>query len=142
MITSFVLVMMLLIEYITVLTKGKWSIKIQNSAFLQILLAALLGAIPGCLGTYTAVTLYAHGIFNFAAIVTAMISTSGDEAFVMLSVMPKTAILIILVIFIISIISGLIVYAFFRNKNFMNTRHFMIRNPVAVVLKKALYLFS
>ena len=75
--------MMLLIEYITILTQGQWSKPLKKSGFLQILVAALLGLVPGCLGTYTAVTLYSHGVFSFAAIVTAMIATSGDEAFVM-----------------------------------------------------------
>ncbi|MBL6964001.1 MAG: arsenic efflux protein [Bacteroidetes bacterium] len=122
MITSFVLVMMLMIEYITVLTKGKWSIPLKKSGFLQIGLAALLGLIPGCLGTYTAVTLYSHGIFSFAAIVTAMIATSGDEAFVMFSIMPDTALKLMIILFVVATLSGGILYLIFKNKNFIKEK--------------------
>ncbi|MBT3303205.1 MAG: arsenic efflux protein [Bacteroidetes bacterium] len=122
MITSFVLVMMLLIEYITILTQGQWSKPLKKSGFLQILVAALLGLVPGCLGTYTAVTLYSHGVFSFAAIVTAMIATSGDEAFVMFSMMPDMAIKLMLIIFGVALISGLILQIFFKNKNFIKRK--------------------
>jgi hypothetical protein len=49
MITLFVLVVMLMIEYITVQTRGKWSKPLGKSGFLQIIVAALLGMVPGCL---------------------------------------------------------------------------------------------
>lgn len=121
MITTFVLSMMLIIEYLNVQTKGKWIHPLQNKGYLQIFLAAILGAIPGCLGTYTAVSLYSHKVFGFAALITVMIATSGDEAFLMLSVIPNKALMLFGVIFIISIISGFIVYLFMQNKSFMKT---------------------
>jgi hypothetical protein len=122
MITSFVLVMMMLIEYITILTRGKWSVPFKKSGFLQVLFAALLGAIPGCLGTYTAVSLYSHGVFSFAALVTAMIATSGDEAFVMFSMMPETAIKLTIIIFGVAILTGLILFLIMKNKNFIKRK--------------------
>ncbi len=119
MITAFVLVMMLIIEYVNVQSRGKWIKPLKQKGWLQIILAAVLGIIPGCLGTYTAISLYSHKIFGFAALVTAMIATSGDEAFLMLSVMPQKALMLFLVIFIIAIIAGFIIYAFMRNKTLM-----------------------
>lgn len=119
MITAFVLVMMLIIEYINVQTKGKWSKPLQKNGWLQILTAAILGIIPGCLGTYTAVSLYSHKIFGFAALVTTMIATSGDEAFLMLSIIPGTALKLFIIIFIISVISGLLIHVFMKNKTLM-----------------------
>ena len=119
MITSFVLVMMLIIEYINVQTRGKWSKPLQKSGWLQILTAAILGVIPGCLGTYTAVSLYSHKIFGLAALVTAMIATSGDEAFLMLTIIPETAIQLMAIIFAVSIISGLIIYSIMKNRSLM-----------------------
>ena len=86
MITLFVLSMMLIIEYLNVLTKGLWSKNLKSSPAKQIFLAAILGLIPGCLGAYTAVSLYVHNIISTGALVTAMIATSGDEAFFMFSV--------------------------------------------------------
>ena len=46
MITSFVLVMMLLIEYINVQTRGSWQHALRKSRSGQILLGAVLGATP------------------------------------------------------------------------------------------------
>jgi putative 10TM heavy-metal exporter len=119
MITTFVLVMMLIIEYINVSSQGKWVKPFKQKGWLQVLSAALLGLIPGCLGTYTAVSLYAHKIFGFAGLVTAMIATSGDEAFFMLSIMPDKALILFAVIFVIAIVSGFVIYAFAKNKSLM-----------------------
>ncbi len=108
MITGFVFVMMLIIEYINVQTKGMWQDTLSNSRWKQYMLAAFLGAIPGCLGAFTAVTMFSHRMISFGALVTAMIATSGDEAFVMLAMMPQKAILLTLLIFIIGIFTGFI----------------------------------
>ena len=67
MITSFVLVMMLIIELLNVKSRGNWAKHLKNSPFLQLVFAAFMGIIPGCLGAYTVVSLYAHGIVKFAA---------------------------------------------------------------------------
>jgi hypothetical protein len=112
MITSFVMVVMLIIEYINVQTKGKWSNKLQSSRWLQIPLAAFLGIIPGCLGTYTVVSLYSHRITNFAALVTVMIATAGDEAFVMMAMIPGTFLKLTLLIFLIALITGFMISLF------------------------------
>lgn len=107
-ITAFVMVMMLLVEYITVQTRGNWSKPFEKNPVFQILLAALLGASPGCLGAYLVVTLYAHRVFNMAALITAMLATSGDEAFVMFAMIPGKAWLIMLILTGTSIVAGLI----------------------------------
>lgn len=106
MITSFVLVMMLLIEYINVRSRGKWMNKLQTSHGGQIVLGSLLGIIPGCLGTYAVVSLYSHNILSFGALVANMIATSGDEAFFMFSMIPETAFIITGIIFVIAVFSG------------------------------------
>jgi len=106
MITGFVFVMMLVIEYVNVLTQGIWQDNISQSRWKQYLFAAFLGAIPGCLGAFTAVALYSHRLISFGAIVTAMIATSGDEAFVMLAMFPAEAIWLTVSIFVIGIGAG------------------------------------
>jgi hypothetical protein len=68
-----------------------------------------LGIIPGCLGAFAVVTMYSHGLLSFGAIVAAMIATSGDEAFMMLATIPKTALIISTVLFVIAIISAFVV---------------------------------
>ena len=114
MITSFVLVMMLLIEYINVVSKGNWSRRLQGSRFKQILIAAFLGLIPGCLGGFAVVSLFTHNIVNFGALMACSIATFGDEAFVLFAVAPETAILLSAVIFLIAIVTGIAVNLFVK----------------------------
>lgn len=122
LITTFVMVMMMLIEYVTVQTKGKWILTIKKTPVIQVFLAAILGIIPGCLGTFAAVSLYSHKILSFAALVTVMIATSGDDAFIMFSMMPKTAVIISISIFTISIITGLIIAFINKNRSLMQLK--------------------
>ena len=109
MITGFVFVMMMVIEYINVQTNGLWQNSISGNRWKQYLLAALLGIIPGCLGAFTAVALFSHRLISFGAIVTAMIATSGDEAFVMFAMFPQKAALLSVIIFGIGILAGYLV---------------------------------
>ena len=119
--------MMLVIEYLNILSKGLWSKNLQKSPFKQIIFGALLGIIPGCLGAYTAVSLYVHNIFSLGALVATMIATSGDEAFIMFSVIPDTALLIHIVIFVVAIVTGLIVNAVSKKRLFnYSEKHFHI----------------
>jgi len=108
MITGFVFVMMMVIEYVNVQTNGIWQKGITDNKLKQYLLAALLGAIPGCLGSFTAVALFSHRLISFGAIVTTMIATSGDEAFVMFAMFPAQALLLTVLLFVISFFAGYI----------------------------------
>jgi len=80
MISGFVFIMMLVIEYINVQSRGIWQKHLTENKWKQYLIVGLLGAIPGCLGAFTVVTLFTHRLVSFGALVTAMIATSGDEA--------------------------------------------------------------
>ncbi len=115
MITSFVLMMMLIIDYINVQTNGIWNKKLQQKGWLQIIIAAFLGIVPGCLGAFTIVSLYTHRIVGFAALVTAMIATFGDEAFIMFAMIPGKAMILSVIVFSVAIITGFIIM-FFENK--------------------------
>ena len=89
MITFFVFVMMLLVDFAEIITKKRVSGIIRGGEFRQYTLASLLGATPGCLGGFMDVTLYIHGMISFGALAGGMIASSGDEAFVMLSQFPE-----------------------------------------------------
>ncbi len=119
-ITAFVIIMMLLIEYISVQTRGRWYRTFERNPFLQILIASLLGLLPGCLGVYLVVSMYVHRIFHFAALVTAMIATSGDEAFIMFAMIPGKALLLMGILLIASILAGYILHLFPLGKQRMN----------------------
>ncbi len=92
------------------------------------MLAAALGVIPGCLGTFLVVSLYAHKVLNFPALVTVMIASSGDEAFVMFGEIPNQAILITVGLFFVAIVVGFILNLIFKDKNFMNLKNNMLHN--------------
>jgi len=98
--------MMLLIEYFNILTKGSWQYRLRDSYWGQYIFAALMGAIPGCLGAFTIVSLYSHRIVTIGAVVTTMIATSGDEAFVMLAMMPHKFLMISAVLVVVSLVAG------------------------------------
>ena len=88
MITSFVFAMMLIIEYINILTRGEWQKKLTKRLWGQYPLAAGLGAVPGCLGAFAVVAMYTHGILGVGAVVAAMIATSGATALFIVSTAP------------------------------------------------------
>jgi len=108
LITCFVFIMMLLIEYINVLTRGEWQQKVTQRRWSQYILTALLGATPGCLGAFAVVTMYSHGIVSMGAVVTAMIATSGDEAFVLFATVPRQALIITAALFSWGITIGML----------------------------------
>ncbi len=109
MITGFVGVMMLAIEYLNVLSRGTWQKKLTEHRWGQYVLAAFLGATPGCLGAFAVVAMYSHGVLTLGAVVAAMIATAGDESFVMLAMIPKQAIILHIVLFVIGLITGVLV---------------------------------
>lgn len=116
MVTLFVLIVMLMIEYITVQTRGRWSRPLGKSGYLQVIVAAFLGLVPGCLGAFTAVSLYIHRTFNFVALLTAMLATTGDEAFIMFSMFPGKALMLNVILFILSVMLGFVLYAIFKDR--------------------------
>ena len=134
MITVFVIVMMIVIEFINVQSKGSWNVYLKKSSWLQIVLAGILGIFPGCLGSFAAVSLYVHNVINFAALVTVMIATSGDEIFIMFAMIPDTTLKLLIIIFIVAITTGFIIN-FFTKKNYMSDKHKQtdkLKNDIAV----------
>jgi len=121
MITAFVFVMMLVIEYVNVLTSGQWQVKLAHHRWWQYVLAALLGATPGCLGAFAVAAMYSHRILTMGAVVAAMIATSGDETFVMLAIIPGKALIVVGILFLVGIVAGILVDTItgkYRNRSF------------------------
>ncbi len=106
LITVFVFVMMLLVDYFNVITNGKMSQMIRGGHWRQYFIASFLGSTPGCLGSFLNVSFYIHGLLSFGALVGSMIATSGDEAFVMLALFPDKALLLFGILFIAGILLG------------------------------------
>ncbi len=62
------------------------------------------------------VAMYSHRILTVGAVVAAMIATCGDESFVMLAMIPKEAIYIHALLFVLGIIAGALTDMIFREK--------------------------
>lgn len=106
MITAFVGMMMIAVEYLNVLTRGTIEHSLQRAPALQYGVAALLGATPGCLGAFTVVALFSHRVVTIGAVVACMVATFGDEAFVLLALAPRTAVLMMLGLVVLGVLAA------------------------------------
>ncbi len=121
-ISGFVLLLMIIIEYLHVLTFGKWNKGIVKNSFFQILISTILGATPGCAGTFVIVSLYTHNIVPFAALLAAAIASFGDEAFIIFATKPDTGISLLIYLSTISLIVSSL-FLFIKIKHRQNKSH-------------------
>ena len=108
LITGLVVVMMMMIESLNIESRGMVFKGLKKTKFGQVIVAALLGSIPGCMGGFATVSLYTHRLFSFGALVAMMIASSGDEAFVMLAMVPQEALVLFVVLFVIAVVVGVV----------------------------------
>lgn len=116
LVTGLVIIMMLMIEYININSQGKLFGRLRKNRFGQVVLGAGLGIIPGCMGGFAAVSMYSHKLLSFGALIAMMIASSGDEAFVMLAMIPKEAVILCGILFVTAIVAGLITDRFAKPK--------------------------
>jgi Protein of unknown function (DUF2899). len=107
LISGLVVIMMMLIEFFNVESHGRIFKSLGKSGFTQVLVSALLGSIPGCVGGFAVVSLYTHRLLGFGALLAMMIATAGDEAFMMLAMFPGKAALLFAILFCLAIVAGL-----------------------------------
>ena len=108
LITGLVIVMMMMIESLNIESRGLFFKGLKKTKIGQVVIAALLGSVPGCMGGFATVSLYTHRMFSFGALVAMMIASSGDEAFVMLAMIPEQALILFVILFIIAIVVGIV----------------------------------
>ena len=109
LITGMVVMMMMMIESLNITSGGRFFQRLRGSKFGQIVVSALLGWIPGCMGGFASVSLFSHGMISFGALVAMLIATSGDEAFVMLTLFPGKALWISALILVVGILTGVLI---------------------------------
>lgn len=109
LITGLVIVMMMMIESLNIESKGLFFKGLKKTRIGQVIFGALLGSIPGCMGGFATVSLYTHRMFSFGALIAMMIASSGDEAFIMLAMIPEQALVIFAVLFVVAVVTGIIV---------------------------------
>ena len=111
-ITLIIFVLMVIIELL-VLKFNKQIIKfVKKNTFLSNIISSFFGIIPGCVGTFVIDSAYMSGLVGFGGIIAVMIATSGDESFLMLSMLAsgdialKTVIILISSLFFLGILSA------------------------------------
>ena len=109
LITGLVVVMMMMIESLNIESKGMVFKGLKKTKFGQVVFGALLGSIPGCMGGFATVSLYTHRMFSFGTLTAMMIASSGDEAFVMLAMIPDQALILFAILFVLAVIVGVAV---------------------------------
>lgn len=124
MVSGFVLMLMIMIEYINVRTSGKWDQGIGKNKFFQLLSSIFLGLTPGCAGTFAVVSLYTHNIFGFFALLASTVATFGDEAFVIFSTSPEIGFNISLGLTIIALTLGVLFMFIKFFHNHYHEKHF------------------
>lgn len=107
LITGLVIMMMMMIESFNIESHGRLFSGLRSSRIGQVVFSAALGAIPGCMGGFASVSLYTHRMISFGALVAMMIASSGDEAFVILAMLPNKALWIFTLTFGIAVAAGI-----------------------------------
>ncbi|XDZ65173.1 putative manganese transporter [Alphaproteobacteria bacterium LSUCC0684] len=77
----------------------------------QVVMAAFLGALPGCGGAIIVITQYVTGRLSFGAVMAALTATMGDAAFLLIAQEPLTGLSILAMGFGVGVVSGYAVNA-------------------------------
>jgi len=84
---------------------------LRNAKGLQVPLAALLGATPGCGGAVVVVAAYSSGNVGFGAVVATLTATMGDAAFLLIATRPDAAMVVLPLSLAAGILTGWIIDA-------------------------------
>jgi hypothetical protein len=76
------------------LTKFNIAYVLDKTKKIHVIMASLLGALPGCGGAIVVVTQYIQGRISFGSFVAVLTATMGDAAFLLLAAEPKTGLFI------------------------------------------------
>ena len=105
-VTVFVAGTLALVTYAERALKIDLGVWLDQHAHLQVPVATLLGAFPGCGSAIIAVTQFTRGYLSFGAVVATLIATMGDAMFLLLAREPQTAVLVIGVSMVAAVVSG------------------------------------
>ncbi|GIA20445.1 putative manganese transporter [Vibrio cholerae] len=87
----------------------------HRSRNLQVVIAALLGALPGCGGAIVVTTQFVSGKVGFGALVAVLTATMGDAAFLLLASQPVTGLYVIGIGVVTGCVTGLVINALHRD---------------------------
>ena len=84
---------------------------LRNARGLQVPLASILGATPGCGGAVVVVAAYSSGNVGFGAVVAALTATMGDAAFLLIATRPDAALVVLPLSLAVGVTTGWIIDA-------------------------------
>lgn len=122
LISGLITIMMMMIECLNIESKGKFFEGLRSSRLGGILVGALLGIIPGCMGGFATVSLYTHRLVSFGALIAMMVATCGDESFLMLATIPGQAVKIFALLFGIAVVAGIVTDLFVHKDDRMHCK--------------------
>ena len=115
-ITLLVLLLMAVVESINISSSGRLFQKLHGKPVLEVAMACLLGAIPGCAGGFVVVSLFTHRLLSFGALIGGMVATFGDEALFLAAQSPKDALILTGILFAIGFVVGVLLLKVPENK--------------------------
>lgn len=95
----------------------------HNQPIKEIVVASLLGMLPGCGGAIIVITQFVERRVQFASVVAVLTATMGDAAFILLAQKPLAGIEVLFICFLTGVVSGLVVHythtkdAFYKHSN-------------------------
>ena len=110
-VTSFVAVTIFLFHFLQKTSFDLQTFLHRHKKF-DILIAAFLGILPGCGGAIMVMTLYVKKAISFSAVLTTLVATMGDAAFLLIAAKPKAALIILPLAYVVAIITGYIAKIF------------------------------
>ena len=111
-ITLLIFGLMIIIELLVLKYKDKVIKIIKYNKISKYIVPSFFGIIPGCIGTFAMDSLYMAGLLGFGGITAVMIATSGDEAFLLISMVAAgeipllTVVYLTVILFAMGIIGG------------------------------------
>jgi len=111
-ITLLIFGLMIIIELLVLRYKDKVIKTIKYNKISKYIVPSFFGIIPGCIGTFAMDSLYMAGLLGFGGITAVMIATSGDEAFLLISMVAAgeipllTVVYLTVILFAMGIIGG------------------------------------
>ncbi len=111
-ITSIILFLMIIVEIVVLKYQNNIIKFLKNNKLIGYVVSSFFGIMPGCIGVFAMDTLYMSGLLGFGGIIAAMIATTGDETFILISMATKGEIswniilVLMFVLFIVGIVGG------------------------------------
>jgi hypothetical protein len=123
----FVGAVLLIFGYINYKTEGRFVQKLENSKRLQPVIGAFLGLTPGCGGAIFVMPLYLKGTVTYGTVISTLVATMGDSAFVLISTRPLDYVFVSVISFAAAIITGYVVDALKIDGGFSKKREALLK---------------